>query len=239
MIRIIPAIDIIDGKCVRLSKGDYAQQRTYNAAPLDMAMQYEDVGLKYLHLVDLDGAREKKIINHNVLESITSKTSLIVDFGGGIRTDEDVRIAFECGAAQINVGSVAIKEPKLFRCWAEKYGSEKIILSADVKEDKIAISGWTEGSEKTVYQLIESLLDLPLTYVICTDISKDGMLEGPSFELYKKIIEQFPDIRLIASGGVTSLNDIEKLNESGCFGVIIGKAIYEGRIKLQEFKVFV
>jgi phosphoribosylformimino-5-aminoimidazole carboxamide ribotide isomerase len=236
--RIIPAIDIIDGKCVRLTKGDYATQKTYRDNPLDVAREFEDHGIRYLHLVDLDGARSKHIVNHGVLRQITEGTSLQVDFGGGIKSDDDLRIAFENGAAQITGGSVAQQQPELFLQWLEHYGAERIILGADSHHRKIATQGWQKQSEEDVVDFIASFATKGVAYVICTDISKDGMLQGPSLELYREILSG-SDVRLIASGGITSMADLEKLQAIGCEGAIIGKAIYEGHIQLKELQSFI
>ena len=231
--RIIPAIDIIEGKCVRLTKGDYGTKKVYNENPLEMAKQFEAAGIEYLHLVDLDGAKSKHIVNHKVLNEITSKTKLKVDFGGGIKTDADIRIAFENGASQITGGSVAVAQPELFLSWLETYGAENIILGADFQNRKIATSGWFEQSELDVVDFIKAFESKGVEYVICTDISKDGMLGGTSNEIYKEILAAIK-IKLIASGGVSSLQDLETLKEIGCDGAIIGKAIYEGKISLKE-----
>jgi len=236
--RIIPAIDIIDGKCVRLTKGDYATQKTYRDNPIDVAREFEDHGIRYLHLVDLDGARSKHIVNHGVLRQITEGTSLQVDFGGGIKSDDDLRIAFENGAAQITGGSVAQQQPELFLQWLEHYGAERIILGADSHHRKIATQGWQKQSEEDVVDFIASFATKGVAYVICTDISKDGMLQGPSLELYREILSG-SDVRLIASGGITSMADLEKLQAIGCEGAIIGKAIYEGHIQLKELQSFI
>ncbi len=238
MIEIIPAIDIIDGKCVRLVQGDYGQKTIYNENPLEVAKQIEGAGIKRLHLVDLDGAKQKKIINHKVLETISSNTSLHVDFGGGLQSEEDLEIAFNAGAKQITGGSIAVKNTELFGSWISKFGTEKIILGADCKNAMIAISGWQETTEISVFTLIEDYLKKGIQYCICTDVAKDGLLQGPSFELYQEIQTKFPTLKLIASGGVTSIEDIEKLNDMGMYGAIIGKAFYEGRIKLEELKRF-
>ncbi|AQX13906.1 1-(5-phosphoribosyl)-5-[(5-phosphoribosylamino)methylideneamino]imidazole-4-carboxamide isomerase [Elizabethkingia meningoseptica] len=233
--RIIPAIDIIDGKCVRLSQGDYNTKKVYNENPLEVAKEFEDHGIKYLHLVDLDGAKSKQIINYKTLEQIASKTSLRVDFGGGIKSQKDIDIAFECGAYQITGGSIAVQEPEIFTKWIEQYGSEKIILGADCKNRKIATHGWLESSELDVIDFIRDYTQKGISYVICTDIAKDGMLEGTSNELYKEILENTA-VKLIASGGVSNMEDLHLLKEIGCEGVILGKAIYEGRIKLNELQ---
>ncbi|MEO8934482.1 MAG: 1-(5-phosphoribosyl)-5-[(5-phosphoribosylamino)methylideneamino]imidazole-4-carboxamide isomerase [Xanthomarina sp.] len=239
--RIIPAIDIIDGKCVRLTKGDYNTKKIYNENPLDMAKQFEAAGIQYLHLVDLDGAKAQQIVNYRVLEQIASKTSLKIDFGGGIRTNEDLHIAFNSGAKQITGGSIAVNNSKVFEGWLEKYGCTKIILGADCKNEKIAIDGWQEESHLEVIPFIRDYQKKRIKYVICTDISKDGMLEGPSIELYKKIIDSCSNsdgqsIKLIASGGVSCINDINLLEDIGCEAVIIGKALYEGRISLKDLE---
>lgn len=236
--RIIPAIDIINGKCVRLTKGDYRTQKTYHDNPLDVAREFADHGIRYLHLVDLDGARSKHIVNHRVLRQITSGTSLQVDFGGGIKSDEDVQIAFDNGAAQITGGSVAQQQPELFLQWLKRYGPERIILGADSHHRKIATLGWQKESEEHVIDFITAYEQKGVRYVICTDISKDGMLQGPSEELYREIIAT-SGIRLIASGGITSLADLKKLRTIGCEGAIIGKAIYEGYIRLNDLQAFI
>lgn len=233
--KIIPAIDIINGQCVRLRQGDYAQQKTYNSDPLVVARTFEDAGLKYLHLVDLDGAKGGQIINQKVLEAIATKTSLIVDFGGGIKTDADIALAFDFGAQQVTVGSIAVKDTEKVGQWLEKYGPEKIILGADCKDRKIAVSGWQEESKRDVIEFIKDYNAKGIIDVVCTDISKDGMLAGPSFELYKEIIAE-ATVNLIASGGVATINDIVALKTMGCAGAIIGKAIYEGTITLKQLK---
>jgi phosphoribosylformimino-5-aminoimidazole carboxamide ribotide isomerase len=243
--RIIPAIDIIDGKCVRLTKGDYATKKIYNANPLEVAKQFEASGIEYLHLVDLDGARAKHIVNYKVLETIATRTNLKVDFGGGLKTREDLITAFNCGAKQITGGSIAVKEPETFKGWVSKYGGQKIILGADCIDKKIAVSGWQEQSEEDLIPFIKGYQEKGIKYVICTDISKDGMLEGPSIELYKEIIStcsnasEIQSIKLIASGGISSTEDIIKLKDMGCEGVIIGKAIYENRISLRALEKFI
>lgn len=237
--RIIPAIDIIDGKCVRLSKGDYDTKKIYNENPLEVAKSFEAHGIQYLHLVDLDGAKSSKIINHKVLEQIASKTSLKIDFGGGLKSDNDLKIAFECGANQITGGSIAVKNPVLFKNWIIQYGSDKIILGADANNRKIAISGWLEESKEEVIPFIQDYQDEGVSYVICTDIAKDGMLEGPSFDLYKDILKECPNVKLIASGGISTFDELPKLAELGCEGTIIGKAIYEGRITLKQLELFI
>jgi len=240
--RIIPAIDIIDGKCVRLSKGDYDTKKIYNENPLEVAKNFEAHGIKYLHLVDLDGAKSKHIVNHKILEQIASKTRLKIDFGGGLKTDDDLRIAFESGASQITGGSIAVKDPAVFENWITTYGSEKIMLGADAQHEKIAINGWQEESTKELIPFIANYMQKGISYVICTDISKDGMLEGPSFDLYEKIIRSCqPDttIKLIASGGISTFDELPKLAELGCEGTIIGKAIYEQRISLKQLENFI
>ncbi|MGV0965798.1 1-(5-phosphoribosyl)-5-[(5-phosphoribosylamino)methylideneamino]imidazole-4-carboxamide isomerase [Empedobacter falsenii] len=235
--RIIPAIDIIDGKCVRLSQGDYDTKKIYNENPLEVAKEFEDYGIEYLHLVDLDGAKSKQIINYKTLELIASKTNLKVDFGGGIKANDDIRIAFECGANQITGGSIAVQNPTLFQEWISQYGSDKIILGADAKDRKIATHGWLETSELDVIDFIQEYKTKGIEYVICTDIAKDGMLQGTSNELYAEILAA-SDVKLIASGGVSSIDDLIKVKELGCEGAILGKAIYEGRIDLKDLKIF-
>lgn len=238
--RIIPAIDIIDGKCVRLSKGDYETKKIYNEHPLEVAKEFEAHGIEYLHLVDLDGAKSKHIVNHKVLEQIASNTSLKIDFGGGLKTDEDLQIAFNSGAQQITGGSIAVKDRDTFITWIQKYGANKIILGADAKNEKVAVSGWLEDSNEDLVPFIQAYQKEGISYVICTDISKDGMLEGPSFDLYLKIIrEAGPNIKLIASGGISTFDELPKLAEMGCEGTIIGKAIYEGRISMKQLEGFI
>lgn len=232
--RIIPAIDIIAGKCVRLSKGDYSTQKTYSDNPLEMAKKFEDFGIQYLHLVDLDGAKAKQIVNYRTLEAIASKTNLIVDFGGGIKSETDVEIAFDSGAKQITVGSIAAQKPELMLEWLQKYGPEKIILGADCKDRKIATNGWLQSSNQDVIGFIQEYEKRGTMYSIVTDIDKDGMLAGPAFELYKEILERTNSTKLIASGGITTIDDVVKLKELGCEGAIIGKAIYEATINLNE-----
>lgn len=237
--RIIPAIDLIDGKCVRLSKGDYATQKIYNEHPLEVAKAFEDHGIQHLHLVDLDGAKSKHIVNHKVLEDIASKTSLKIDFGGGLKSDEDLKIAFESGAHQVTGGSIAVKEPGVFEQWIETYGSEKIILGADVQGERIATNGWLETSEHRLVDFVKDYHAKGIQYVICTDISKDGMLEGPSFEVYADLLAAQPGIKLIASGGISSFDELPRLAAMGCEGTIIGKAIYENRITLAALENFI
>ena len=236
--RIIPAIDIINGECVRLSKGDYNKKTVYSKNVLDVAKNFEDNGIQFLHLVDLDGAKQNRIINYKVLEKISSQTNLTIDFGGGLKSEEDIKIAFENGAKQVTLGSIAVKNPDLFLKSLEKYGSEKIILGADARKEKIAVSGWLEESKMNIYDFIKEKTESGIEYVISTDIDKDGMLEGPSFDLYEKIIAENPNIKLIASGGITSTNDLVQLNSIGCEGAIIGKALYENRITFNDLKPF-
>lgn len=237
--RIIPAIDIIEGKCVRLSKGNYDTKKIYNENPLEVAKEFEDHGIQYLHLVDLDGAKSKHIVNHKVLEQIATKTSLKIDFGGGLKTDEDLRIAFESGANQITGGSIAVKNPETFISWLQTYGADKIILGADANNEKIAVSGWQEESDKELIPFIQQYQKEGVAYVICTDISKDGMLQGPSFELYGRILSETENLKLIASGGISTFDELPKLTELGCEGTIIGKAIYENRISLKQLENFI
>ncbi len=233
--RIIPAIDIIDGKCVRLSKGDYSTKKVYNENPLEMAKIFEDNGIKFLHLVDLDGAKSHKIINHKVLEQIASKTNLKIDFGGGLKSTEDLKIAFNSGANQITGGSIAVKNPEIFLEWLQQFGADKIILGADFIDRKIATNGWYNTSGFDVIDFISEYSNKGILNVICTDISKDGMLEGISTELYKEIIDK-TKVKLIASGGVSCIADLQKAKEIGCDGAILGKAIYEGKISLKELQ---
>lgn len=234
MIELIPAIDIIDGKCVRLSQGDYGSKKVYNENPVEVAKDFEAHGIRRLHIVDLDGAASHHIINYKILDQIAGHTSLIIDFGGGIKSNEDLVIAFENGAQMATIGSVAVKNPELFNSWLTRYGSEKIILGADVKDNRIAVNGWKEESPMELMPFLENYTEKGVTKVLCTDISCDGMLEGPSIPLYKDIITEFPDLHLIASGGVSSLDDIRKLDEAGIPAVVFGKALYEGRISLKD-----
>lgn len=236
MFQIIPAIDIIDGKCVRLTQGDYSQKKTYNENPLEVAKMFEGAGIKRLHLVDLDGAKQKKIINAKVLETIASKTNLHIDFGGGVQSDIDIKLAFDCGAKQVTGGSIAVKNPELFESWINSYGSEAIILGADARQEKIAVSGWEEETSVWVYDFVGEWIQKGIQYTISTDVAKDGLLQGPSVDLYKKMQEQFPDLKVIASGGVSSMQDLEELAELNIFGVIVGKAIYENRISLKDIE---
>ncbi len=238
-IEIIPAIDLIDAKCVRLSQGDYNQKTIYNENPLEVARMFEDAGITRLHLVDLDGAKAKHIINYKVLETIAGKTNLVIDFGGGLKSDKDLEIAFNSGAAMVTGGSIAVKEKDTFLSWLEKFGSEKIILGADAKDGNIAVSGWLETTELGVIDFISEFHKQGISKVISTDISRDGMLSGPSFELYADIMKKLPKVEIIASGGIATMNDILKLDEMGVSGVITGKAIYENRITLKEIEQFI
>ena len=233
--KIIPAIDLMEGKCVRLSQGDFGTKKIYNENPLEVAIEYEDNGIEYLHLVDLDGAKSNKIVNYKALERIASKTNLKIDFGGGLKSNNDLKIAFESGAQQITGGSIALQKPELFTSWIQKYGSTKIILGADCLNRKIATNGWLQTSEIDVLELIEKYEKQGIQYVICTDISKDGMLSGPSIALYKDLISS-TNIKLIASGGVSNLEELYELKALGCEGAIVGKAIYEGKITLKQLR---
>lgn len=235
---IIPAIDIIDGKCVRLTQGDYAQKTVYNENPLEVAKAFEAAGIQHLHLVDLDGAKASHIVNHQVLQSIAGNTNLQVDFGGGIKTDADIEKAFASGAHQITAGSIAVKSKETVVRWLQQYGAEKIILGADVKGENIAISGWQDDSGINLFAFLEEYVALGVQYVICTDIAKDGLLQGSSIGLYKLILERFPDLKLIASGGVTSVSELIELRDAGLYGAIVGKAFYEGKISLEELSSF-
>lgn len=234
MIELIPAIDIMDGKCVRLSQGNYDSKKVYNESPVEVAKEFEASGIRRLHVVDLDGAASHHVVNYRVLEQIATRTSLVIDFGGGVKSDEDLRIAFENGAQMVTGGSIAVKSPELFCQWIERYGSDKIILGADVKDRRIAVNGWKDGSDCELLPFLQEYIDKGIKKVICTDISCDGMLAGPSFELYKEILEQHPELYLIASGGVSHIGDIETLEEAGVPAVIFGKALYEGRITMEE-----
>ncbi len=231
---IIPAIDMIDAKCVRLTLGDFNQKKVYNEDPLEVAKEFEDNGIKRLHLVDLDGAKSGKIVNYKTLEKIASKTKLIIDFGGGLNSNEDLQIAFNSGAEMVTGGSIAVKNREVFTRWLSEFGAERIILGADVRNNKIAIKGWLEEADVTIDELITSYQPNGISKVICTDISKDGAMKGPSFELYERLQQQFPQQKFIASGGVTVLNDVIKLKEMNMHGVIIGKAIYEQTIKIKD-----
>lgn len=237
--RIIPAIDIIEGKCVRLSKGDYNTKIIYNENPLEVAKEFEAHGIEYLHLVDLDGAKSSQIVNYKILEQIATKTNLKIDFGGGLKSDSDLKIAFESGANQITGGSIAVKNRTIFEKWIAQYGSDKIILGADANNEKVAVSGWLEDSNEDLIPFIQDYQNKGIQYVICTDIAKDGMLEGPSFDLYAKILEQAAGIKLIASGGISTFDELPKLAELGCEGTIIGKAIYEGRISMKQLEEYI
>ena len=237
-IEIIPAIDLIEGKCVRLSQGDYNQKTIYNENPLEVAKMFEAAGIRRLHLVDLDGAKAKHIVNHKILEEISSKTNLIIDFGGGLKSDKDLEIAFNSGAKMVTGGSIAVKERDTFLKWLEKYGSDKIILGADAKDGNIAVSGWLETTELPVIEFISEYHKKGVVKVISTDISRDGMLSGPAFELYSEILKSLPNVEIIASGGIATMGDILKLDEMGVPGVITGKAIYENRITLKEIEKF-
>ncbi len=234
MMEIIPAIDIIDGKCVRLTQGDYNQKTIYNEDPLEVAQMFQDAGLKRLHLVDLDGAKAGEVKNWKVLEKLASKTSMVIDFGGGIKQETDLAVVFESGAALATIGSLAVKAEATFVSWIKKYGAEKFLLGADVKDEKIAVSGWLETTDVWIYDFIEKYMAHGVQQLFCTDVSKDGKLEGPSLFLYKQILEKFPSLYFIASGGVSSIEDLELLRETGCSGAIVGKAIYENRISLKE-----
>ncbi len=235
---IIPAIDLIGGKCVRLSQGDYSSKKEYHDDPLEMAKRFEGVGIKRLHLVDLDGAKAKKIVNADVLERICSGTNLQVDFGGGIQADEEIEKAFALGAKQVTGGSIAVKNPTLFEAWISNYGAEKIILGADAKNKKIAVGGWEETTSVDLIPFIKSYFEKGIRYVICTDVAKDGLLQGPSVELYQEILQEIPGLKLIASGGVSSVKDLEDLEKIGVYGTIVGKAYYEGRVSLEELASF-
>lgn len=238
MIELIPAIDVIDGKCVRLSQGDYQSKKVYNENPVEVAKMFEAHGIHRLHVVDLDGAASKHVVNYKVLEALAGQTSLAIDFGGGIKSDEDLHIAFESGAQMVTLGSIAVKEPDTFNRWMEVYGSERIILGADAKDGKIAVNGWLECSRLELMPFLDDYIKKGVAKVLCTDISRDGMLNGPSLDLYKQIMEEHPDLHLIASGGISGMKDIKALNEAGIPAVVFGKAFYEGRITLQDLKAF-
>ncbi len=233
--RIIVAIDILDGKCVRLTRGDFNEKKVYNETPLEVAKEIEGNGLKYLHLVDLDGAKNKRIINYNILENISVKTGLSIDFGGGIRSDEDLRIAFSSGACQVTGGSVAVRSPSLFLDWLAKYGDDRIILGADSRNRKVVTNGWLEQSGDDIIEFLSGYSSKGVKYSICTDVEKDGMLKGPSTELYSEILSSVK-INLIASGGISSPDDLDALRAAGCEGAILGKAVFEGKIKLKDLK---
>lgn len=239
MIELIPAIDIIDGKCVRLSQGDYDKVKEYSASPADVAKEMEDHGITRLHVVDLDGAKSKHVVNWRTLEQIARATNLVIDFGGGVKTDDDLRIVFDCGAQMVTGGSIAVKEPDTFQRWLLKYGAEKIILGADVKEGKVAVSGWLEDSDNELMSFLEHYTQQGVQKVICTEISRDGMLQGPAVSLYKDVLSEYPHLHLIASGGVSSMDDIETLAEARVPGVIFGKALYEGRITWRDIERFI
>ena len=236
---IIPAIDIIEGKCVRLTHGDYNRKKIYNEHPLEVAKEFEGAGLQRSHLVDLDGAKTGAVKNWKVLEAIAGKTRLVVDFGGGIKSENDLSVVFDCGAALATIGSMAVKEADVFSDWILRYGPDRFFLGADVKKEKITVSGWLEQTDIWVYDFIEKYMQKGLNRIFCTDVSKDGALEGPSLELYGNIVKKFPALHFVASGGVSSADDLYQLEEAGCKGVIVGKAIYEGRITLEELKSFV
>lgn len=234
MIELIPAIDIIDGKCVRLTKGDYNNKKIYNENPVIVAKDFEIQGFRRLHIVDLDGAKSNHIVNVDILKRITSETNLIVDFGGGIKTDNDIELAFQNGASMVTIGSIAVTQPKLFVSWIDKYGPERIILGADVRNGKISINGWKEDSTEELLPFLKFYIDKGINKVLCTDISKDGMLQGTAIELYKSVMREYPSLQLIASGGVSCLSDIIELENNGIPAVVFGKAIYEGKINLNE-----
>lgn len=234
---LIPAIDIIDGQCVRLTKGDYAQKTVYRNHPWEVAKEFETYGFKRLHVVDLDGAKAKHIVNSEVLQKITTETSLTVDFGGGIKTDEDIEKAFASGAQMVTVGSIAVTNPELFLSWIKKYGTDRMILGADVRNGKISINGWKEDSSEDLLPFLRKYVDAGVTNVLCTEISKDGTLQGPAIDLYKRIMQEYPNLHLIASGGVSSIDDIKALEAAGIPAVVFGKAIYEGRINLKELEI--
>lgn len=238
MIELVPAIDIIGGKCVRLSQGDYGRSKTYSEDPVQIAKAFEDHGIKRLHLVDLDGAKSKHIVNHKTLAAIASATSLVIDFGGGLKSDDDLRIAFENGASMITGGSIAVTDEERFYAWLTAYGADKIILGADAKDGKIAINGWQENTDESVEDFIKKYTDKGISKTICTDIGRDGMLQGPAIDLYASVLERFPDLYLIASGGVSSMDDIRKLDEAKVPAVIFGKAFYEGNISLKDMEKF-
>jgi phosphoribosylformimino-5-aminoimidazole carboxamide ribotide isomerase len=238
MIELIPAIDLIDGKCVRLTQGDYNTKKIYNNDPLEIAGMFEGHGIRRLHLVDLDGAREGRIVNYRVLEKLATHTGLLIDFGGGLKREEDLRMAFECGAKMVTGGSIAVKDPETFTSWINRFGSKKIILGADVKEGKVAVNGWTETTDKALIPFIEEYYNKGITKVICTDIGRDGMLQGAAIDLYQEIRAALPGMYIIASGGVGSMEDIEKLAEAGIPAVIFGKAFYEGRIQMKDLLRF-
>jgi len=236
--KIVPAIDIINGQCVRLSEGDFSTKKVYYTDPLEAAKAFETAGLKYLHLVDLDGARSGSVVNWRVLERIAAETSLIIDFSGGIKTEAQVEHALSCGADQVAIGSLAVKDPETVKGWIKEYGKGRIIIGADIKQERIAIHGWQDVSEKTIYEFLEEYIATGAAGYLCTDVSKDGRLEGPATELYRKILGKFPGISLIASGGVSGMKDLEALRDAGCSSAIVGKAIYEDKISLHELAAF-
>ncbi|MBQ9640751.1 MAG: 1-(5-phosphoribosyl)-5-[Bacteroidaceae bacterium] len=238
MIEIIPAIDIIDGKCVRLTKGDYDTKKVYDDDPVEVAKRFEANGIRRLHVVDLDGAKSRHVVNYKTIEKIADHTSLVIDFGGGIKTDEDLDIAFASGASLVTIGSIAVKNPELFESWVERFSPQKVILGADVKNGFISISGWQEEADNQLMPFLKKHTEGGIENVLCTDISKDGMLEGPAIELYKEIMAAFPDMHLIASGGVSCIEDIEALDAAGIPAVVFGKAFYEGRISMEELTRF-
>ena len=239
MIELVPAIDMIEGKCVRMTQGDYDTQKIYNESPLEVAKQFQDAGVTRLHMVDLDGAKAGHIVNYRMLEKVASHTDLSIDFGGGLKSDDDLHIAFDCGAQMVTGGSIAVKNPDLFLSWITRYGSERIILGADAKEKKIAISGWKEGTAIDLIPFIKDYQSKGISKVICTDIARDGMLQGPAVKLYQEMQQEMPELYVIASGGVSSMGDIERLEEANIPAVIFGKAIYEGRISLKEIETFI
>ena len=239
MIELVPAIDLIDGKCVRLSQGEYSSKKIYNEDPLEVAKQFEGCGIRRLHVVDLDGAASRHIVNHATLERIALHTSLVIDFGGGVKSDEDLEVAFSCGASMVTGGSIAVRQPEVFSRWIQVYGSERIILGADVRDGKIAVEGWRSETELLLHPFLESYVRKGVDKVICTDICRDGMLQGPAIDLYKEVMEQHPKLFLIASGGVGSMNDIRMLEAAGVPSVVFGKALYEGYITLKELEAYI
>ncbi len=235
-IELIPAIDIIEGKCVRLTKGEYSSQKTYSENPLEIAKQLEDIGVKRLHMVDLDGAKSKHIVNHKVLETIANSTSLKIDFGGGIKSDADIHTAFDSGASLVTIGSVASTSPEMFMSWIDKYGTDKIILGADVRNGMISINGWKEDSQYSLFDFLDKYIEAGIINILCTEISRDGMLEGPATDLYKEIMQRYPNINLIASGGISCMKDIEVLDDNGIPSIVFGKAMYEERISMADIR---
>jgi phosphoribosylformimino-5-aminoimidazole carboxamide ribotide isomerase len=234
MIKIIPSIDLVDGKCVRLTQGKFEEKKIYDSDPIAVAKRFAEAGLERLHLVDLDGAKAGKVVNHKILEAIAAETKLKIDFGGGVKSDEDIQKIFDCGANQASIGTIAVQNPKLLLSWIQKYGNDKIILGADVLNGIVRINGWVNPTEIKLFDFITNYQWHGIRYVLCTDIEKDGMMEGSSVDLYKSIIQKFPGMRVIASGGVSSIDEIKKLDKIGCYGVVIGKAIYENLISLEE-----